>query len=242
MVGFQTVEMVRSRRGIVVRETPDSMNSLEAKRLFLKLFVGFLCLTAAVAILSVLSGDFGEFQMKVLASSFSISAASICAMSCAGFMAKRKQKQLGLMGMVFSVAAAVFLNAGLWLEIDGAEYWKATITLIVIAAALAHAFLLALPDLNPRYRRVQIAAGISIGFLASQIIVLIWAEVRDGSYLRFLVVVSIVVVLLTLVIPILMKIGGRGPQRRGRLLLSEKVDGTYVDESGQSYRVTKISE
>ena len=71
---------------------------------------------------------------------------------------------------------------------------------------------------------------------------MIWAEVRDGSYLRFLAVVSIVVVLLTLVIPILMKIGGRGPQRRGRLLLSEKVDGTYVNESGQSYRVTKISE
>ena len=91
----------------------NEMNPENAKRIFLKLFIGFLSLTATIAILSVLSGDFDEFQLKILASSFSISAASICSMSCAAFVEKKKKKELGILGGTFSAIAAAFVIIGI---------------------------------------------------------------------------------------------------------------------------------
>lgn len=61
------------------------MNYTEIRRLLLKIFIGFLSLTALVAILSVLSHKFGETQLKVLLTTLSITAGSICAMSCAAY-------------------------------------------------------------------------------------------------------------------------------------------------------------
>ena len=58
------------------------MNFTEIKKVLLKLFVGFLILTAIIAIISVLSGEFGELQGKILATTLTISMASICSMSC----------------------------------------------------------------------------------------------------------------------------------------------------------------
>ena len=67
----------------------QEMNYKEIKKLFLWLFLGFLVLTALVGIISVLSGEFGEVQFKVLATCLTISAASICSMACAALIEKR---------------------------------------------------------------------------------------------------------------------------------------------------------
>ena len=66
------------------------MDYAEFRRASLRTFLGFLALTAAVAVVSVLSGDFGETQVKVLLTTLTISAASMCAMACAAFIEKRK--------------------------------------------------------------------------------------------------------------------------------------------------------
>ena len=216
------------------------MNSREAKRIFLKLFIGFLSLTAAIAAISVLSGDFGEFQLKVLATTFSISAASICSMSCSAFIDKKKKKELGIVGVVFSGIAAALIIGGLWIEINEEEYWKTTVSFIVFAVALAHAFLLVLPDLDSKHRWVQSVSCVAISVLALQIVSVVWGEIDDEGYYKLLAVVSIVVVLLTLVIPILMKIRKGIDDSVRTLVLTENKDGTFFDTSGTTYRVTKI--
>ncbi len=216
------------------------MNPTEAKRVFLKLFIGFLSLTAAIAILSVLSGDFGEFQLKVLVTTFSISAASICSMSCAAFMEKKKKKELGILGILFAAIATALVVGSLWWEINEAVYWKVTISFIVFAVAFAHAFLLVLPDLDPGHRWTQKASGVCIGVLALQIVSAIWGEIDHEGYFRLIAVVSIVVVLLTLVIPILMKIRKGGADLVRTLVLTENQDGTFCDQSGTVYSVTEV--
>jgi len=217
------------------------MNSTDARRLFLKLFIGFLSLTALIAIFSVLSGDFGEFQVKILATTFTISAASICSMSCAAFIENEKKKELGVSGIVCSAIAMLMVICGIWIEIDDKEYWKTAITFIVFAAAFAHAFLLILPDLDEGHRWSQIASTICIGILAIQIVAAVWGEIDGEGYYKLLAVVSIIVVLLTLVIPILMKIRkGIGDTAR-TLVLSEGQDGTFIDKHGAIYKVTKIN-
>ena len=47
-----------------------NMNISVMRRLLLKVFIGFLSLTALVAVFSVLSHQFGETQIKVLVTTF----------------------------------------------------------------------------------------------------------------------------------------------------------------------------
>ncbi|MEM1223482.1 MAG: hypothetical protein AAGH40_12060 [Verrucomicrobiota bacterium] len=216
------------------------MNPTEAKRLFLRLFIGFLSLTAAIAILSVLSGEFGEFQLKVLATTFSISAASICSMSCAVFIDKKNKKELGITGIVFSGIAASMIIGGLWTEINEEEYWKLTITFVVFAIALAHAFLLTLPDLSLKHKWSQVTACLFISILALQIVAAAWGEINSDGYYKFLAAISILVVLFTLVIPILMKIHSGIDEGQRILNLTENPDGTFSNNSGEIYTVTKV--
>ena len=118
------------------------MNTASMKKRFLHAFVGFLGLTAFIAIVSVLSGEFGELQIKILVTSFTVSAASICSMSCAAFIEKQKQQGLGFSGILLSVVAAVLLILLIWLEFENEWYFKTTFTMAVCAASFAHAFLL----------------------------------------------------------------------------------------------------
>ena len=143
--------------------------------------------------------------------------------------------------MTCAAIAGLMLISGMWFEIGGEVYWKSTITFVVLAAALAHAFLLVLPDLDFNHRWTQRASPISIGILAFQIIFAIWNEIDSESYYKLLAVVSIIVVLLTLVIPILMKMRKGVDEAIETLLLTKYEDGIYIDDQGNMYEVEKIN-
>ena len=115
------------------------MNAAKAKRLSLILFISFLVLSAIIAIFSVMAGAFGDFQFKVLVTTFSISSASICAMSCAAYIERTKERALGLFGVCCSLSATLMVNGGVWLDPSMGGYWKLTIMLIVLSIAFAHA-------------------------------------------------------------------------------------------------------
>ena len=217
------------------------MNYTAIRKLSLKIFLGFLGLTALIAIISVLSGEFGELQWKILATSFTISAASICSMSCAAFIEKKRLIELGISGIIFSVASAILLIAGMWLEIDSEGYWKTTITLVIAAVAFAHAFLLVLPELDDNQKWVQRVSSVSIGILALQIAVAVWGEINNEGYYRLLAVVAIIVGLETLAIPMLMKLRKGNGQKRQKLVL-EKLEGDiYRDSAGKQYQLKDIN-
>jgi hypothetical protein len=218
------------------------MNYTEIRRLSLFVFIGFLILTALIAMISVLTGTFGEVQWKILGTTFTISAASICSMACAAFMEKKKQVPIATVGIVLCVTTAVLVIAGMWPEIESEEYWKATATCGVLALAFAHTFLLALPNLDDRQKWIQLVSSISISILALLIIAGIWIQNQkwEDLYFRVLAVVAILVGLQTLVIPILMKL--RKSQGSAReILVLEKIEGDfYTDNDGKKYRLMEI--
>ena len=218
------------------------MNYTEIKKMSLKCFVGFLGLTAVIAIISVLSGEFGELQWKILATTGTISAASICAMSCAAFIEKRKLLKLGLSGIVLSIVAAVLVIFGLWPEINSDEYWKTTASMAVFAVEFAHAFLLVLPQLDDRQKWFQLLSVVSIFILACLIVNAMWLEVDDEVYYRILAVVAIVVALETLVTPILMKLRKGNALQKEKLVLEKIEDGVYMDSTGKKYELRNISD
>ncbi len=221
------------------------MNYAEIRKLSLKVFIGFLVLTALIAIVSVVSGDFGDFQLKVIATTFAVATSSICAMSCAAFIEKRNRKKLGLIGIAFSVVAALMVILGAWTEADSEVYWKLTTSAIIFAIAFAHAFLLALPKLERSQTWLQRVSSVAIGVLALQIVVAVWGEVEAEGYFRLLAVVAIVVGLVTLVIPILVRWQrSEGEQEGGAKqdsLALERVEGdVYRDATGRRYTVKEV--
>ncbi len=216
------------------------MNHRKARDLSLKLFIAFLGITALVAIVCVLGGEFGELEVKILLTSLTISAASICAMSCAAFMGKRKLVELGFVGIGLAMVSAALVILGMWSEISAAGFWKTTITCIVLAVGLAHVLLLLMPELDASQRWVQPVVALAIAVLALQIIVAVVAEIDEESYYQFLAAVAILVGLGTLVIPILMRLRKGTAAREDSLVLSRVAGDVWRDRSGREFRVTRI--
>lgn len=216
------------------------MDYTEIRKLSLKIFLGFLGLTATIAIISVLSGEFGETQVEVLLTSLTISAASVCSMSCAAFIEKKKLKKVGFIGIALSVISAALLITAMWLDIDNEMYGKTTITFCVAAVAFAHAFLLVIPKLDNNQKWVQRVSSVSIAILALLIILAVCGEIDSQGYYRFLAVVAIIVGLETLAIPMLMKLRKGNAQGRQKLVL-EKLEGDiYRDSAGKQYQLKEI--
>lgn len=115
------------------------------RKLSLRVFLGFLVLTAVIA---VLRGEFGEFQVKTLVTSATISVASICSMSCISFIERKQQASLGLTGVFFCVVAASLSIIAMWGGFDGGITVRIVMSLWVISVAFAHGFLLLLPALD----------------------------------------------------------------------------------------------
>jgi hypothetical protein len=217
------------------------MNYAEIKKRSLNIFLGFLGLTALIAILSVLTGEFGGIQWKILATTLSISAASICSMSCAAFIERRKLVPVGLAGIALSVCAAILLIGGVWPEIGSETYWKTAITFGILAVAFAHAFLLLIPRLDVSRAWMQTASAVCIGTLALLIIAAVWGEIDNDGYLRMLTVVAIVVGLETLSIPILVKLQATNGQGSESLVLERVSENIYKDASGRTYELREIN-
>ena len=217
------------------------MNYTEIRKLSLKIFIGFLSLTAVIAIISVLSGKFGELQEKILATTFTISAASICSMACAAFIEKKKSLNLGMSGIALSIAAAVLIIVGLWPNIHNELYWRITASVAVFAIAFAHGFLLNLADLDDKQKWVQPVSTVTIGILCLMIVAAILCDIEDDIYFRILAVAAIIAGLETLIIPILMKLH-KGNIRRGKQLVLEEIENNiYTDPAGKKYELREIN-
>ena len=184
------------------------------KRLSLWAFIGFLVVTAIVAIVAVVSGDFGDFEAKVLITSLIISGASVCVMAYAIFAERTGQMRVGQVGVALTVVAAALLLVGMWSERGEDEFWKVTLTFLILAVGLAYALLLLLPELKGRQRWVHTTSSVSIGVLAGMSIIGIWAEFSEDWYIRLLAVVAILVALQTLVIPVLVWLRRMGEGER----------------------------
>ena len=211
------------------------------RKLLLKFFIGFLVLTALIAIVVVFSNEFGDLQQRILATTFTISIGSICAMSCAAFIERKKMVTLGLTGFITSAITAFLLILLIWSSMEDKFWVKLIGSLITASFAFAHAFLLALPELEKQYKWVQSVTAVSIFILAVQIIIAIWMELEDITYFRIMAAVGIMVGLETLTIPILMKLKTDDESsKKQRLELTKMENGLFRDSSGNVYRVDEV--
>ncbi len=201
-------------------------------------FVGFLAVTALLAIGSVLSGRFGEFELKVLATTSVIAVASICSLCCCAYSARSKTLLPGLGGILVAGLGATMLISGVWSEVPSEGYWKTTAILSVLAIACAHTLALLSVRLRPAHLWIQSATTVTILVLAGVISGMIVGEVDDKGMFKLVAVLAILAALETLVVPILGRLNKSQPEPLPQtLVLTERQDGKFQDRGGRVYEV-----
>jgi hypothetical protein len=175
---------------------------MSPKKIALWFLIISVSLSALLGIFAILSGTLGDFEGRIILTTITISAASICALAAGALWESHGSRTLPRIAVVLAILAATLIIIGIWARISGDEFWKFTATIGVLAIASAQACLISLARLAPRFAWTRKVALIAIIFLATQIIFVIYGDVRDESFFKVLGATAILVASLTIMMPI----------------------------------------
>lgn len=186
-----------------------------ARRAAIVVLIASISITAAVGIAVLLTGEFGETQGRVLATTGLVAGFSTVAL-CHLAVVARPVRIVGFVGLAVSALAlllGVILVWTPWNEeyraaIEGAWHWFGTSS--IVAVSLAHANLLLLLA-GRRHPLVRIAMAVTLAAVATVALLLILPIVSDwkipdadssDAYWRWFGVIAIVDALGTVVLPV----------------------------------------
>jgi hypothetical protein len=186
----------------------------DLRPLLLVATVSALSLTALVAIVALLTSDFGDTQLRILATTGGFGLASLIAMRGTALLDQRRHVALGR--TVIGLCALSFLIelAILWLYIDSEEAWKSYVCAIAFAVALGQiAGMIARrretdpPSIGP----IVWAAGTCGVISAVMATAAALLEIDNGGYYRGFAVVVVLNVLLITLQPVVRRLSTRAP-------------------------------
>jgi hypothetical protein len=179
------------------------------KKIFLGVLIASVSLSAVIGIAVILIGNFGDFEMRVLLTTFTVAVTSILGLACGAAYEADRWRSLPLAGIVFAIVSGLSWFLVIWKDGDLPDYVvKSIMSATLIAAALAHLSLVSLARLESRFRWAVPSVFITIAALCGLILSLIWFTDAFESDLTFkmLGVLSILGAALTIVIPIFHKL------------------------------------
>ncbi len=175
---------------------------MNPKRVALWFLITSVALSAVVGIIAIVSGAFGRTHAKILLTTITISAASICALACGALWESGRAKLFPLAGIALAIFDAVLFIIGIWFETQSEGYWKFSASVGLIAVATAHVCLLSLAKLAPRFAWSRIAAFLAAYLLAFLFIYIIYFTPKGDTLIRIIGVTSIVLAALTILTPV----------------------------------------
>lgn len=153
---------------------------MKARRIALRALLASIAVSAIMGVLAVLSGRFGEFEMKVLATSMSLSGACVLGMACLTGWHLSGGMVMSRLGVGAAMAALVIVLPGIWTEVSDDGWWQVAASLVVVAIASAHGCLLAHARLAPRFGWARPFAVALTWLLGCLLLAVLW-EVSDGN-------------------------------------------------------------
>ncbi|HEX7530702.1 MAG TPA: hypothetical protein VF333_06110 [Pyrinomonadaceae bacterium] len=177
-------------------------SSMGPKRIALWFLICSVAVSAILGIIIVLAGTFSDLQIRIILTTLTISAASICALASGALWEKRRERFLSSSGAILAALAAVLVIAGIWTEAESSEFWKFAISVSLLAVATAHVCLLALARLARRFAWTKVAASVAVYFLAGLFIYIIYFTPKGDTGVRIIGATSIIVAALTILTPI----------------------------------------
>jgi hypothetical protein len=106
-------------------------------RAVLRILVGALCVAAAVACLALLRGEFSDTDWKVIATSTLF--ALVSSMAAAGAAVRERSRVLAAVTVGATLLGFALVSIGMWGDIDGEGFWRATGCVAIVALESAHA-------------------------------------------------------------------------------------------------------
>lgn len=198
---------------------------MDLRRLFLRTLVASLCVTAGLAIVTLLFAEFDERAGRILATTAFLSFFSLLAMPGGALLDQARHTGLGwatliLAGLGFLAAMVVVWSD--WSD-DLEDAWKALVVLGAFAGAASQAATLTSrlrDDDRPAVLRLYLASLV-LGFgLASLIAVAAIEEIEEVGFYRFLGAWAVANVLVALLQPVLRRLGGPVYEARARLIVT----------------------
>ena len=175
---------------------------MSPKKVALWFLIVSVSLSALLGIVAIVKGDFGDFEARVILTTVTISAASICALAAGAFWENRSARILPGIAVALAILAAALIIIGIWGKISATPYWKFSVSVGVLAIACAQACLISLARLASRFAWTRTVTLFAIFLLAALIIVALYGEIREEGYYKIMGATAILVAALTIMMPI----------------------------------------
>ena len=187
------------------------MANFDLRRSFLYLLIASVAVSAVFAIAVILFGDFGDFEVRVMMTTLTLTAASILGLACGAAIEAGKARIHPYSGIAAAILSALALFLIIWNVFDDSKvYIKSTMTVVIVAVVCSHLSLLALARLDARFRWSWAAALVLDWALAAIILFLMWFEPEEDSDIvfRVIAVLSILIGAVTVMTPVFHKLSG----------------------------------
>ncbi len=192
------------------------------KRPLLYLLVASVILAAVLGIALVLRNEWGELEIRVILTTITIAVASVCGLACDLSRTAKGPNIFPISGLILTGVAAVLILFGIWSDPGSEEYWKSTVCACVFAVALAHVCLLSIARLPRRFGWVlPVAYQVIFGLAAIISVMFVW-QIDNQRMFQLIAAVSILAAAMTLMIPILHRIGKTDPTTAPPLTLFDE--------------------
>ncbi len=187
---------------------------MDMKSVILKILIASLVIGALLAIYAILSGDFGDFESRILGTNISMGIASLLALASSVSYEKEKFRFVAYGGICSAMIAFVLSVLLIWeFLIPESSRFSETLYKIfeislVLSIVFAHSSILLTGSGKEKTADRIISGTIFFSVIASvQIITLIITEIRpEEFFFRLLGSFGVLIVLGTILTPIFLKI------------------------------------
>jgi hypothetical protein len=186
------------------------MENAELRRILLMATVTALSVTALIAIVALVAGDFGETELRIMATTAGFGLCALIATRGTALLDQNRYETLaravvGLSGLAFLIELWV-----VWIDDDSEAGWKSYVCAIALAVALGQiaGMIARQRDTDPQaVRAIAWAAGACAVVLAVMGCSAALAEVDDAGYYQAFGVVAVLNILGIVLQPVVRRLG-----------------------------------
>ena len=207
--------------------------SINPKRTGLQVLIVSVVISAALAIFSLLRGEFSETDGNILMTALSISAASVLTLSNGIVLEQGRNKPLATLAIIVSVVGFGILILTIWNRFDHGELFQIAASTIFVGTTLTHWSLVSIARVPARFRLLQLSAFPLSGVLAAFLIGLVWGLEEGSQTGQITGVVGILTVAISIILPVLQRLTVAEGRMRRKI--------SYCPYCGKSLNVTNGS-
>ena len=191
------------------------MKGFNSKRAFLYLLVASVALSAVIGIAVLILGNFGDFEIKVLLTTLTVTVTSILGLACGAYLETGRGHVIPIAGIIVAVVSCILWIFLVWHGTVHEDFYaQILMSLTLFSATCAHISLLSLATLDRRFIWSRYAFIAADSVMTAYLLFLIWNDkwIDNDVTPRLIGILSIIVAALTLVTPIFHKLSSTPAQ------------------------------